>query len=163
MLGFLNDHKKIDKMENQAKSIVSMKDSVVEEDEDEQVNKLEVTTMLDLSIDEEGAETVNQYVLKNVLGKGAFGEVKRARSKTDNIIYVSFFFLKIIIFNPNFKAIKIINLINVKAKMQHNQDQYLGVENEADIQSKLVPINLFYFFYFFLEASKYSKSKRSDK
>lgn len=48
-----------------------------------------LTTTIDLSVDEDGCENVNQYILKNLLGEGAFGKVRRAKSRIDHQIYVS--------------------------------------------------------------------------
>eukprot|EP00123_Amoebidium_parasiticum_P011861 comp20946_c0_seq1/m.27999 comp20946_c0_seq1/g.27999 ORF comp20946_c0_seq1/g.27999 comp20946_c0_seq1/m.27999 type:complete len:458 (-) comp20946_c0_seq1:440-1813(-) len=39
------------------------------------------------SSDEEHAKTINQYVVHEVLGRGAFGVVRRAESKTDHTFY----------------------------------------------------------------------------
>lgn len=47
------------------------------------------TQNLDISIDVDGCENVNQYILKNTLGKGAFGTVRRAKSRIDHKDYVN--------------------------------------------------------------------------
>lgn len=53
------------------------------------VSSVAMTTILDKTIDAEGIENINQYRIIGVLGRGAFGEVKKVKSWKDKRIYVS--------------------------------------------------------------------------
>ena len=63
---------------------------------DSNTSNVTLTTSVSVSIDEDGCDNVNQYILKNLLGEGAFGKVRRAKSRIDHQIYVrlgDFFFV----------------------------------------------------------------------
>jgi hypothetical protein len=52
------------------------------------MSRITMTTFLDKTIDEEGLQNLNQYIIMNTLGAGAFGKVKRAKNRHDKQYYV---------------------------------------------------------------------------
>ena len=53
-----------------------------------------MTNFLDKTIDEEGFQNLNQYILMNKIGIGAFGKVKKAKNRKDKKFYVKIIYRK---------------------------------------------------------------------
>lgn len=71
--------------------IKSKVESVVGGSEDNTLKSdVTMTVILDKTIDAEGNESINQYLILGLLGKGAFGEVKKVKSMKDKQIYVRY-------------------------------------------------------------------------
>jgi serine/threonine protein kinase len=87
--------------------------------------KEETAQSVCISRDFRGRMVVNDYVLREIIGKGSFGEVRKAKSRL----------------NSEFVAVKIIDKVMLKKKKvfikQRMSDMYQCIKREIEILRKL--------------------------
>lgn len=94
------------------------------------ISNVTMTVILDRTIDAEGKEAINQYRMMGVLGRGAFGEVKKVKDMKEKKYYVIFFLI--------FKAMKILNIKSLEIKNKHSCMKGLDFKQEVALHSKMV-------------------------